>query len=109
MLSGIEPAELSRAIRSSDIARLTRIPGVGKKTAERIVLELKDRLPETDTVAPEPASPATMCATTCCRRSTTSGISGRASRRPWTKFCARRKIASFEPLLRATLKLLMAR
>ncbi len=46
VLSGIEPAELMRAIRSSDVARLTRIPGVGKKTAERLVLELKDRLPE---------------------------------------------------------------
>ncbi len=45
VLSGIEPAELIRAIRSQDVARLTRIPGVGKKTAERIGLELKDRLP----------------------------------------------------------------
>ncbi len=45
VLSGIEPAELIRAIRAQDVARLTRIPGVGKKTAERIGLELKDRLP----------------------------------------------------------------
>lgn len=45
VLSGIEPAELIRAIRTQDVARLTRIPGVGKKTAERIGLELKDRLP----------------------------------------------------------------
>jgi Holliday junction DNA helicase RuvA len=47
VLSGIDPAELVRAIRSQDVARLTRIPGVGKKTAERIGLELKDRLPQT--------------------------------------------------------------
>jgi Holliday junction DNA helicase RuvA len=46
VLSGIEPNELVRAIRSGDIARLTRIPGIGKKTAERMVVELKDRLPE---------------------------------------------------------------
>jgi Holliday junction DNA helicase RuvA len=46
VLSGIDPAELVRAIRSQDVARLTRIPGVGKKTAERIGLELKDRLPQ---------------------------------------------------------------
>jgi Holliday junction DNA helicase RuvA len=45
VLSGIEPAELIRAIRTQDVARLTKIPGIGKKTAERIGLELKDRLP----------------------------------------------------------------
>jgi len=45
VLSGIEPPELVRAVRAGDVVRLTKIPGVGKKTAERIVLELKDRLP----------------------------------------------------------------
>ena len=47
VLSGIEPTELVRAIERGDVARLTAIPGVGKKTSERIVLELKDRLPKT--------------------------------------------------------------
>ena len=55
VLSGIEPAELVRAVRSQNIARLTSIPGIGKKTAERIGLELKDRLPEAMT-ASEPAT-----------------------------------------------------
>ena len=45
VLSGIETNELIKAIQRSDLARLTAIPGVGKKTSERIVLELKDRLP----------------------------------------------------------------
>jgi Holliday junction DNA helicase RuvA len=45
ILSGIEAPELIEAIRSQDLARLTRTPGVGKKTAERLVLELKDKLP----------------------------------------------------------------
>jgi len=45
VLSGIEPNDFIRAIERGDVARLTAIPGVGKKTAERIVLELKDRLP----------------------------------------------------------------
>lgn len=45
ILSGIEAPELVEAIRSHDLPRLTRIPGVGKKTAERLVLELKDKLP----------------------------------------------------------------
>ena len=46
VLSGIEPLELISAIERGDLARLTAIPGVGKKTSERIVLELKDRLPK---------------------------------------------------------------
>jgi holliday junction DNA helicase RuvA len=45
VLSGIEPLELVQAIDRGDVGRLTGIPGVGKKTSERIVLELKDRLP----------------------------------------------------------------
>jgi Holliday junction DNA helicase RuvA len=45
VLSGIEVPELTRAVRAGDVARLTAIPGIGKKTAERIGLELKDRLP----------------------------------------------------------------
>jgi holliday junction DNA helicase RuvA len=50
VLSGMEPADLMHAIERSDVARLTSIPGVGKKTSERIVLELKDRLPPARTV-----------------------------------------------------------
>lgn len=45
VLSGIEPAEFVVAVQRGDVARLTAIPGIGKKTAERIGLELKDRLP----------------------------------------------------------------
>ena len=44
VLSGIDASELIHSIQSGDVARLTRIPGIGKKTAERIVLELKDRV-----------------------------------------------------------------
>jgi Holliday junction DNA helicase RuvA len=51
VLSGIEPQEFIRAIERGDLARLTAIPGVGKKTSERIVLELKDRLPRGQTAA----------------------------------------------------------
>jgi holliday junction DNA helicase RuvA len=60
ILSGMSVEELVPAIRGGDLARLTRIPGVGRKTAERMVVELKDKL---DTVAIEtekraPTSPA---------------------------------------------------
>ncbi|HEY5056000.1 MAG TPA: Holliday junction branch migration protein RuvA [Acidobacteriaceae bacterium] len=44
VLSGIDSARLVGAIRAGDHATLTRIPGIGKKTAERVVLELKDKL-----------------------------------------------------------------
>ena len=44
VLSGIDTDALVSSIQRADVARLTRIPGIGKKTAERIVLELKDRL-----------------------------------------------------------------
>ena len=46
VLSGIAPERLVNAIRGSDHATLTKIPGIGKKTAERVVLELKDKLDE---------------------------------------------------------------
>src|SRR6187549_93038 len=44
VLSGMDSRELITAVQRGDVARLTLIPGVGKKTAERIVLELRDRL-----------------------------------------------------------------
>jgi Holliday junction DNA helicase RuvA len=45
ILSGMAADEMVNAIRGNDIVRLTRIPGIGKKTAERMVLELRDKLP----------------------------------------------------------------
>ncbi len=45
VLSGMAAADLLSAIRRNEIEKLIRIPGVGKKTAERIVLELRDKLP----------------------------------------------------------------
>jgi holliday junction DNA helicase RuvA len=45
ILSGMAADEMVNAIRSNDVARLTRIPGIGKKTAERMGLELRDKLP----------------------------------------------------------------
>ncbi len=44
MLSGMPATELFQAIRNNDLARLTAIPGVGRKTAERVVVELRDKL-----------------------------------------------------------------
>ncbi len=58
VLSGMEPPDLVRAIKAQDVARLTSIPGIGKKTAERIGLELKDRLPQSVQAAADRAKPA---------------------------------------------------
>jgi len=44
-LSGMSAGELTEAIRGNDVSRLTRVPGIGRKTAERLVLELRDKLP----------------------------------------------------------------
>jgi Holliday junction DNA helicase RuvA len=46
ILSGMAADEMVGAIRGNDVPLLTRIPGIGKKTAERMVLELRDKLPQ---------------------------------------------------------------
>jgi Holliday junction DNA helicase RuvA len=59
ILSGIPPRDLAQAVAHGDVARLTRVPGVGKKTAERLVVELKDKLLALARAAgPAPARPA---------------------------------------------------
>jgi holliday junction DNA helicase RuvA len=45
VLSGIQPADLIEAVQTGEPARLVAIPGIGRKTAERLVLELRDRMP----------------------------------------------------------------
>jgi Holliday junction DNA helicase RuvA len=57
VLSGLPTADLIGAIRSGDVARLVRIPGVGKKTAERIILELKEKLPGVEGAELAPSVP----------------------------------------------------
>jgi len=59
VLSGIEPRDLLVSVQRGDVARLTAVPGIGKKTAERIVLELKDRLAQLSAPAAEAAPAAT--------------------------------------------------
>jgi Holliday junction DNA helicase RuvA len=46
VLSGLSVEDLSAAVASEDSARLQKVPGIGKKTAERLVLELRDKLPK---------------------------------------------------------------
>jgi Holliday junction DNA helicase RuvA len=52
VLSGVSTAEFARLVQAGDVAALTRIPGIGKKTAERIVVELRDRIDNAAVSAP---------------------------------------------------------
>jgi len=57
VLSGLAAPDLIRAIQRGEVDRLVRIPGVGKKTAERMVLELRDKLPAVAAEAGDAAAP----------------------------------------------------
>ena len=48
IVSGMTVSEFSQFIHASDVTALTRLPGVGKKTAERLIIEMRDRLPEVE-------------------------------------------------------------
>lgn len=69
LMSGLEVDELVRCVQAQDTSALTRIPGVGKKTAERLLVELKDRfkawesLPSTFTLVPNGPNAAAPVAT----------------------------------------------
>jgi Holliday junction DNA helicase RuvA len=57
VLSGVSTSEFARLVQAGDVAALTRVPGIGKKTAERIVVELRDRLAGRPMPAPAGAAP----------------------------------------------------
>ena len=110
VLSGIDPAELVRAIRSQDVARLTRIPGVGKKTAERIGLELKDRLPHAAPVAgagPESTSPEDALRDDLLSALANLGYQRASAEKSVDAALKKNPDASFEEALRAVLRGMM--
>jgi Holliday junction DNA helicase RuvA len=107
VLSGIEPRDLVGAVQRGDVARLTRIPGIGRKTAERIVLELRDRLPKAmeavATGAPAPPAVDTL------RDDLTSALINLGYHRPAVDQTLDRVLregpdARFEDMLRSALK-----
>ena len=107
VLSGIEPQELIRAIRQQDVARLTAIPGVGKKTAERIGLELKDRLPAAGAPAQAAASPADQLREDLLSALLNLGYQKGAAEKAIAKVLDGSARPAFEDALRSTLRLLM--
>jgi len=110
VLSGIEPPDLVRAIKAQDVARLTAIPGVGKKTAERIGLELKDRLPQSLQVAADAAkraSPEDQLRADLLSALLNLGYQRVAAEKAIDKELAVSPNARFEEALRAVLRALM--
>ncbi|HVO56911.1 MAG TPA: Holliday junction branch migration protein RuvA [Dongiaceae bacterium] len=108
ILSGISVEELVPAIRTGDFGRLTKIPGVGRKTAERIVVELKDKL-EAVTISEDkqPASKAGVEADVVSALSNL-GYEARAAEAAVAEGKRAAGTASFEKLLKASLQVLSA-
>ncbi len=108
ILSGIEAPDLVAALTGSDVARLTRIPGVGKKTAERLVLELKDKVKGLG-AAGEPAA----AAPTSAQEDLVSALVHLGYSRPEAERGVARALAQgdgrFEDLLRRSLRVLSGR
>jgi Holliday junction DNA helicase RuvA len=109
VLSGIDSTDLVSSIQRADVARLTRIPGIGKKTAERIVLELKDRLAD---VAPPAASDASARVVDHVRDDLVSALENLGYHRPLAEKAvdavrARDGGAPFEDALKGALRELM--
>jgi len=102
ILSGMPADEMVGAIRGNDIARLTRIPGIGKKTAERMVLELRDKLPPAG--AEIPAAPTmTAMEEDVLSALTNLGYQRPAAERALAQAAKNGKEESFEALFRNTL------
>lgn len=57
VLSGLSASELAQAVAMQEVGRLVKIPGIGKKTAERLLLELRDKLPKASGVGAVAAAP----------------------------------------------------
>jgi len=107
VLSGIDPGDLVRAIRAQDVARLTRIPGVGKKTAERIGLELKDRLPHASASPETPAAAGDERRVDLLSALTNLGYKGAIAEKAVDAAVKKAPDAPFEELLRDILRGMM--
>jgi Holliday junction DNA helicase RuvA len=109
ILSGMSVEELVPAIRGGDLARLTKIPGVGRKTAERIVVELKDKLDAVTVEVERPAasSPAGIEADVVSAL-VNLGYEARAAEGAVAEARSENGAGNFEKLLRASLQSLSA-
>jgi holliday junction DNA helicase RuvA len=102
ILSGMPADEMVGSIRHNDIARLTRIPGIGKKTAERMVLELRDKLPPAGAEIPA-APPITAMEEDVLSALMNLGYQRPTAERALAQAAKNGKEESFEALFRNTL------
>jgi Holliday junction DNA helicase RuvA len=110
ILSGIEAPDLVSALRTSDVTRLTRIPGVGKKTAERLVLELKDKVQDLAALGePAPTGPAAATKEDLVSALVHLGYSRPEAERGVDRALKENGEGRFEDLLRRTLRALSGR
>ena len=109
ILSGMSVDDLVPAVRSGDLVRLTRIPGVGRKTAERMVVELRDKLAamETPETARQPVA-TTGAAADVVSALLNLGYEKLAAEQAVERAGKDSALESFEGLLRATLQQLSA-
>ncbi len=107
MLSGLQPDRVVQAIRAHDHAQLTRIPGVGKKLAERLVVELKDKLDDF-AVAPAAATVQGPAVEDVLSALTNLGYQRPAAEKAIEQAVAKDKAlaADFDGLFRGALKLI---
>ena len=106
ILSGMTAPELVHGIRRGEVERLVLIPGVGKKTAERMVLELRDKLPPVTSEEPEVAA----AALSAIDQDVLSALLNLGCARPQAEGAVRKAKAAgapaeFEPLFRRALEL----
>jgi holliday junction DNA helicase RuvA len=109
ILSGMPAPELASAIVHGELARLTKIPGVGKKTAERLVLELKDRIRESSLVNARPSRPPVAPAVDVALLSALVNLGYRPAAAERTAETVRRNLGATAPLedqLREALRLI---
>ncbi len=110
ILSGLAAPDLINAIRRGEVERLVRIPGIGKKTAERMVLELRDKLPA---VTGEEPPAAAAGALSPVEQDVLSALLNLGCARPQAEAAVRKAkagapaatAADFEPLFRRALEL----
>ena len=111
ILSNIQVGDLARAITQGDLVRLSAIPGIGRKTAERLVLELRSKVLKLDTSQPAPEGARTTAPTSAMTDDITSALVNLGYKEGLVRKVLMEMVipadAAMEEILKKALKLLM--